>query len=218
MALIVILPMLTSDVGGEDIPAGPIAVMSIDQLEGRKTSRGPLRLAEVRPGRFPEERDAVLKIEGEGSVGRLKHFAGRRSAGVPPWIEAGLVRDDEGFLGELVEALASVLPAGGRLMVLYGDDETERGLKRRFPPVVTPIGHALFRAGATWFKDWYYPEGWLEGEFKLQGNKPVSDESRREQLAGLRERVEAWLPEASDDDVAVRARERAWAVLELVRA
>jgi hypothetical protein len=188
--------------------------VSIEELEGITTSRGPLRVADVRRGRFREERDAVLLLPDHEPVVRLKHFTGRRSAGIPPWIEAGVARDDEAFLAELVAALASVLPPGGRLMVLYGDDETERGLKRGFPPVVTPIGYALFRAGSTWFKDWYYPEGWLEGEFKLQGNKPVSEEAREAQLAELRERVESWLAATHDrDEVLSRARDRARQVL-----
>ena len=188
--------------------------MALERLDGTRTSRGPLRVVDVRPGRFPEERDAAVELGGK-TVIRLKHFAGRRSAGVPPWIEAGVVRDDEAMMSELVAALADLLPPGGRLMVLYGDDETERGLKRRLPPVVTPIGKALFDAGCTWFKDWYYPEGWMEGEFKLQGNKPVSEESRRQQLAELRARVEGWLDdsERADDEVVARARERARAVL-----
>ena len=163
-----------------------VSGLSIERLEGRPTLRGPLRVASRRPGRFPEERDAVvLAGDGEAAVIRLKHFAGRPSAGVPPWIEATVARDDEAFAAELVAALGDLLPPGGRLMVVYGDDETERGLKRRFPPVVTPIGRALLASGCTWFKDWYYPEGWLEGELKLQGNKPISDEARRVQLAAI---------------------------------
>ncbi len=188
--------------------------VSIEGLEGRPTSRGPLRVAGVRPGRFPEERDAIVHAGGAPVI-RLKHFAGRPSAGIPPWIEAGIARDEEGFAAELIAALADLLPPGGRLMVVYGDDETERGLKRRFPPVATPIGSALFAAGCTWFKDWYYPEGWMEGELKLQGNKPASDEARHAHLAELRARVEQWLAETADgeDELVARARERARAVL-----
>jgi hypothetical protein len=96
-------------------------------------------------------------------------------------------------------------------LVGYGDDETERGLKRRFPPVVTPLGKALFDAGCTWFKDWYYPEGWMEGGMKLQGNKPISEEARRANLAELASEVEEWLrrTEGVDDELVGRARERA---------
>jgi hypothetical protein len=190
----------------------------IDELEGRQTSRGPLRLRRVRRGRYPEERDAIVVVgEDEAPVVRLKHFAGRPSARIPPWIEAAVARGDEAFAAELVAALADLLPPGGHLMVVYGDDETERGLKRRFPPPVTPLGHALVVAGCTWFKDWYYPEGWLEGELKLQGNKPASEEARAEQLAQLRARVEAWLEGLGDDDdeLVARARKRAEALVSL---
>jgi hypothetical protein len=188
--------------------------VSVEELDGKATSRGPLRVAEVRPGRFPEERDAVLSLDGEPVV-RLKHFAGRRSAGVAPWIEATVARDDEALASELVGALADLLPPGGYLMVGYGDDETERGLKRRFPPVATPLGKALFDAGATWFKDWYYPEGWMEGGMKLQGNKPVSDEARRAHLAEVRAEVHEWLGRVgdADDEVIRKARKRAEAAL-----
>ncbi|MDQ4081303.1 MAG: DUF1122 family protein, partial [Actinomycetota bacterium] len=162
----------------------------------------------------PEEQDAAVLVA-ERPVGHLKYFAGRPSARVSPWIEAAVARDEDELAAEVVRALAAILPAGGYLMVGYGDDETERGLKRRFPPVVTPLGKALFDAGATWFKDWYYPEGWLEGGLKLQGNKPVSEEARRAHLAELATELEEWLPrvEGVDDAIARRARERAGAVL-----
>lgn len=190
--------------------------MAIERLAGRTTSRGALRVASLRAGRFPEERDAVIAAgDGVTPAIRLKYFAGRPSAGVPPWIEAAVAGDDERYLRELVAALADLLPPGGRLMVAYGDDETERGLKRRFPPAVTPIGKALLDAGCTWFKDWYFPEGWLEGGFKLQGNKPVSPDAGERNLRDVRTGVEVWLAggENAADEVAARARDRARAIL-----
>lgn len=195
--------------------------MALERLEGRPTSRGPLRLAAVRAGRFPEETDAVLTVgEGERPVARVKHFAGRAAAHVRPWVEALVERDDEGFLSELVRALAELLPPGSHVMVGYGDDETERGLKRGFPPAATPVGKALLDAGCAWFKDWYYPEGWLEGGFKLQGNKPLDGEVRRGRLAELRAELDTWLAEVEgrDDELTVRARERAHDALEAIRA
>ena len=178
------------------------------------TSRGALHLEGAKRGRFPEEEDAVVSLD-DGVVARVKHFAGRRSAGARPWLEATLPQRDEDFSAEVVGLLAELLPPGGYLMLGYGDDETERGLKRRFPPVATPLGKALFDAGATWFKDWYYPEGWLEGGLKLQGNKPASEEARNAHLAELAAELEEWLPhvESADDEIARRARERARTVL-----
>jgi hypothetical protein len=194
--------------------------VGLDGLDGKETSRGRLRLADVKRGRFPEEVDAVVHGgDGARPAIRLKFFGGRRSAGVLPWIEAFLARDaDEAYQGELVAALAELLPPGGYLMVGYGDDETERGLKRRFPPAVTPLGKALLDAGCTWFKDWYYPEGWMEGGMKLQGNKPASADSREQGLATVLREIEEWLEAGSgrtdsQDDVLSRARERARKIL-----
>jgi hypothetical protein len=188
--------------------------MPLEDLDGRETSRGRLRLGEVERGRFPEERNAVIYLD-DSPVIRLKRFAGRRSAAVNPWIEATLVEAEEPFAAELVQALAELLPPGGYLMVGYGDDETERGLKRRFPAVATPLGKALFDAGATWFKDWYYPEGWMEGGMKLQGNKPVSDDARDAHLREIKAELQQWLERVagSDDELLRRALARAEAVL-----
>ena len=194
---------------------------ALDPLDGRETSRGRLRVRDARRGRFPEEIDALVEWgeNGPPAVG-LRCFHGRRSANVQPWIEASLAQDvDDERRAELVEALAELLPPGGYLMVGYGDDETERGLKRRFPPAVTPLGKALFDAGCTWFKDWYYPEGWMEGGMKLQGNKPVSAAAREEGLAALRAEIEEWLrrSDRAEDADAGRARERAQGILGVAR-
>jgi hypothetical protein len=187
---------------------------ALEDLAGTNTSQGPLRLTEVKQGRFPEERDAVVAAgDEEGAVARVKYFGGRASARVRPWIEARLLRDEQ-LAAELVRALADLLPPGGYLMVGYGDDETERALKRRVPPVASPLGKALYDAGCTWFKDWYYPEGWMEGGMKLQGNKPVSDEARQANEEALRAELEEWLErERSDDEIIRRARGRAVEIL-----
>ena len=188
--------------------------MPLEDLDGRQTSRGPLRVADLKRGRFPEERDAVLyAAEEQAPVARVKHFSGRRSARVSPWVEASVPRD-EALAAEVVQALADTLPPGGYLMVGYGDDETERVLKRGIPPVASPLGKALYDAGCTWFKDWYYPAGWREGGMKLQGNKPAAAEARAASVAALRGELERWLAgERRSDDVVARARRRAEAVL-----
>jgi len=188
----------------------------LEQLEGTPTSGGALRLVEVRPGRFPEERDALVAVgpHGPASV-RVKYFAGRSSAHVPPWIEASVPADDERLATDVIAALADLLPPGGRLMVVYGNDETERGLKRGVPPAATPFGHALLLSGCTWFKDWYFAEGGREGEIKLQANKALTADLRSSQVGVLRRELAARLDGIPDhmDEVDRRARRRAFAAL-----
>jgi hypothetical protein len=188
----------------------------LEQLDRVPTSGGRLRLVEVRPGRFPEERDAVIAVGPHcpASV-QVKYFAGRPSAHVPPWIEASIPADDERLATELVAALADLLPPGGRLMVVYRNDETERGLKRGVPPAATPLGHALLLAGCTWFKDWYFAEGGREGETKLQANKALTPDLGRNRSDVLRRELTAWLDRMPDhpDELERRARERALAAL-----
>lgn len=68
-------------------------------------------------------------------------------------------------------------------MAVYADHpETETGLEKGIPPVATPIGELLFRAGCVWFKNFYFPEGYKEGEVKLQGEKPVDKRARKKAL------------------------------------
>ncbi|MCQ4448433.1 MAG: DUF1122 family protein [Sulfolobales archaeon] len=127
-----------------------------------------------------------LRLNGR-PVGRAFYFHGRPPF-YPKWIE--LIYDPwprkEGLEVELFRALAEELGPGGRLFVVYLKDEKTTGLLYRgFHPVDTPLGMSLLRAGFTWFKDWYFPEGGAEGGMKLQANLPVSDDERVRQLCQL---------------------------------
>jgi len=187
-------------------------------------------------GRFLEEVNYELRL-GFGTGARLlalKCFAGR-----PPyyakWVEVFAVLpeiDVEGrkipFAGSELEALlldllARELEGGEALFVEYiYDPETSKLLELGAPPVVTRLGFLLFQFGFTWFKDWYFPEGFMEGGPKLQCEKPVGEEARFKHLAKLREEVAAFIPElhrlSSDTKLgaeAARALNRARAILGL---
>lgn len=126
-----------------------------------------------------------------------RYFEGR-GKWIRPWLEVdyrpsadfdGLKVDLSGGLDlELFRALSSLLPPGGSFMVKYEDHSvTARALALNVPPPATPLGHLLWNAGFRWFKDWYFPEGWMEGGQKLQGNKPLNEEhatKRAEETAG----------------------------------
>ncbi len=81
-------------------------------------------------------------------------------------------------------------------MVEYGlreHPETAKALEAGVPPILTKLGYLLFRSGFTSFKDWYFAEGWLEGNTKLQGEKPLNEEARKRQIKKLTLDIEDFL-------------------------
>ena len=111
---------------------------------------------------------------------------------------AGQVADlaSQGLDRKLFETLSALVPPGGHLMVEYdspGQRVSERMLTRGYPPVVSPLGHLMFRAGCRSFRDWYISEGGREGPRKLQCFKPLNEDIRREKEERLREELIAFL-------------------------
>ncbi len=84
----------------------------------------------------------------------------------------------------LLRCFLRLVPPGGHVMVEYDGPqhrETVRRLMRNWPPVATPLGWALFQAGAgAVFKDWYYSEGGNEGPRKLQAFRPCHPDHDRD--------------------------------------
>jgi hypothetical protein len=86
------------------------------------------------------------------------------------------------------------LPPAGKLFVSYdSDDETRKALMMSIPPILSRLGYLLFLQGCTWFKDWYFPEGGLEGCQKLQGEKPLSNTHRNRQLDQQKKHILSYL-------------------------
>jgi len=213
---------------------------SLEFCEGALTSlkrlQPQLRVVKKR-GRFREEANYELYLGSEAGARLLvvKCFAGRQPY-YARWVEVFAVLPEvevEGrrvsFAGSELEALlldllARELGGGEPLFIEYTyDAETSKLLRLGAPPAVTRLGFLLFQLGFTWFKDWYFPEGFMEGGPKLQCKKPASEEARLRHLARLREEVAAFIPELhrlrSDVKLgaeATRALERAEAVLQAV--
>lgn len=98
----------------------------------------------------------------------------------------------------LFRAIAACLPPGGRLMVGYEElPRTLHALQRGVPPVLTPLGRLLYRAGFTWFRDWYIPEGGAEGGRKLQAHKPLNPEVCAHHLLRLKYEIRDFLLQTS---------------------
>ncbi|MGI8609347.1 MAG: DUF1122 family protein [Candidatus Dormibacteria bacterium] len=133
------------------------------------------------------------------------------------------LRGLEHFAPELepyLRPVADAIPAGGHLMAEYEKPDwhsTQRGLLAGIPPVATPLGALLFALGVgDSFKDWYFPEGGMEGSRKLQGNRAYSADQRvqmhRKRAGELRRFLDA--PAHAPVDIDQRARDTAEVILE----
>jgi len=158
-----------------------------------------VRFLERRPGRTAGEERVVIASDTGTPVAHGLWFTARPHSGLRAW--ADLIVSDRAILPDL----AASLDPGSSLMVGYEGDETERALRRRVPPVATPLGLAMLRSGFRWFKDWYYPEGGREGGTKLQATLPLDDERRRRAEEELRGELRTFL-ERPDVRAADRAR------------
>lgn len=141
-----------------------------------------------------------------------------------PWVELFGIESEIEFSDEkmsyygseveekLLDLIAENLPPGGKVYIEYKrDEETQFGLVRGFHVPVTRLGNELFNRGFTWFKDWYFPEGFNEGGEKLQGEKPIDEEHREDHLVRIDKEIEEFLDEyrGSDEGYIKNAVERA---------
>ncbi|MFB0562405.1 MAG: DUF1122 family protein [Candidatus Lokiarchaeia archaeon] len=161
----------------------------------------------VSKGRFREEVNLDLylkKDELEERVVDIKVFYGRPPYHTP-WVEFYDINNpirigdktieyfDSVFEDKLLSLFSQELGETSSIFVEYFDDEeTNRQLVAGLPPPVSRLGYKLFELGFTWFKDWYFAEGFWEGGIKLQGEKP-NDESRPRQLKAIHKDVKAFL-------------------------
>jgi hypothetical protein len=153
----------------------------------------------------PENRAAaryfqVLLRDQHGLVQRSKTLLGLFHQGpYPPqnWIEvmaSSLTPEEE---AELFCTFGTLIPPGGHMMVEYDSParaDSERLLKTGVPPLLTPLGYALYRAGFTaGFKDWYIPEGGLEGPRKLQAYRPLNSEHQKLKASQMLEEITSFV-------------------------
>jgi len=187
------------------------------KLDGKEIDGLTTRLANVRRLRFIEERYFEIYLSKEDERRSLRpvikgiYFSGR-GKWVKPWMEIAYnpkLEFTRRFRGEsqvnisdtgseisLFKLLSDMIPPGGRLMVEYGikdHPETTRALEAGAPPVLTKLGQLLWRNDFTSFKDWYFAEGWKEGNTKLQGEKPLDEEAKRRQIKKLITEIEEFL-------------------------
>ncbi|MCE4603236.1 MAG: DUF1122 family protein [Desulfurococcales archaeon] len=180
----------------------------LDRLEQDLRGTG-LRLGDKRGGRIK----GLILLNLHVSIGGLPYRAASLAVfcGRPPyyrpWIEVyniepviGGERSSIPFIDSQMEALlldslAKALGPGDRLFIeYYRDPETLAQLEQGSPVIASRLGYELYKRGFTWFKVWYYPEGFNEGGQKIQAEKPLDGERRvshlKEHLAELKSFLE----------------------------
>lgn len=127
-------------------------------------------LHKVEFGRFVEEENITLAKDGKRLM-YIKAFYGRK----PYWKEwVELFHIDPSFFGSNFEdKLYQIISKYFRRVFVeyYEDKQTLEELKSGKPAEETRLGSKLKALGYKYFRDWYYPEGWMEGGYKLQAER-----------------------------------------------
>jgi len=183
-------------------------------LDGQKLGALTTALGSLGPGRASgEHRFSLSLVSEDGSVLQPPvieglYFEGR-GRWYRPWLEIryrNLLGGDVDLGGteneeSLFKLLCDILPPGSHIMVPYRTHPvTATALMFRVPPAATPLGFLMYRGGCRWYKDWYFAEGFMEGEEKLQATKPLDEERKRSKTAAIREELEDYLSRKPDPD------------------
>jgi hypothetical protein len=199
---------------GAEVPGGRLRVLLGPKIVGKRYFRlqldgdaGPERFIEAlyNDGPYPGQNWVeVYDLDRPGALARQEHLA---PALVP-----------------YLRPVADAIPPGGHLMAEYEKLDwhtTQRGLLAGIPPLATPLGALLFDLGVgDSFKDWYFPEGGMEGNRKLQGNRAYTEGQRVEMRAKRAGELRAFLeaPRHAPAEIDARARQDAARILESLEA
>jgi hypothetical protein len=187
-----------------------------DLLRGVSIDSVVLYAKDLLKRRFCEEVNLSVQLkkeEMEKQLMNMKAFYGREPE-YKPWVELFDINNhitmanetikffDSVFEDTLISIFAQEITPGGKIFIEYYEDkETIEQLKAGFPIPVTRLGFKLLNHGFTWFKDWYFPEGFMEGGQKLQGEKPVNEESKNRQLKEIKKEIVSFLRKINDSNI-----------------
>jgi hypothetical protein len=198
----------------------------IESLEkGISMNNYTVNAHKITPGRFREEQNIELHYRTNNKEGFLlyaKIFHGRPPDYLP-WVELFDINDNinvsatqSSYFNSSLENLvlrtfSETLGSGARLFVeYYNDTETREELQMGFPVVLSRLGFEMFRLGFTWFKDWYFPEGYMEGNQKLQGEKAVNTEAREKHTRNIIDELKNFANEATQTNAATNFTQHAF--------
>lgn len=127
-------------------------------------------LLRVERGRFAEEENITVGRDGRRIL-FIKAFYGRKPYW-KEWVEVFHI-SQEFFGSQSEDELYRILAKYFRRVFVeyYEDHQTMQELKEGKEPQDTRLGSKLKALGYRYFRDWYYPEGWMEGGYKLQAER-----------------------------------------------
>ncbi len=198
---------------------------------GMDTLQGTIS-ATAAPGRFPEEQRLTVYLTADNAAARLltvtvyhgwKWYA--------PWAELTAINGTISLGTQhltyhgspietrLISLFADAIRPPAHIFISYQTDhETARALAHDVPAPATRLGYMLFTRGFTWYKDWYHPEGWMEGDQKLQAEKPLDIQHRQRHHKAIKRDITAYLTtDTTNTDITRTARQRAHHILEHLR-
>lgn len=168
------------------------------------------------------------KKDEEKRLMRVSIYSGKKPY-YNPWVEMFSIKDvltfhverfeyfGSNIEDEVLDIFTSPMEEGGRIFIEYQQDkETMKELSKGVPEVCSRLGYKLFKRGFTWFKDWYFSEGFHEGNQKLQGEKPIDEGHRNNHLDHIQNQLSNFLEkfqDQKDEDVKKKVITRAASIL-----
>lgn len=201
-----------------------------DLQDGLQLDDKKIYAKKTEKGRINRQKYLEIFCQKDGSeklIFYLSVYEGREPY-YKPWVEIFGINNNVYLQGKnikyfdteiekiMLRKISENLDEGGRIFVEYSEDEETRfGLVRGYPEVITRLGYELYKHDYTWFKDWYYPEGFNEGGEKLQAEKPIDKEHEQNHHKRIREEVKNFLEDDFEkNDHYNRAERRAKNILE----
>ena len=187
---------------------------------GVNTPYGVIKLERLKQGRFIEEFNLDLSLDGE-SLLTMKVFLGRKPY-YGEWVEVfGIkpkLKNEYAFFGSSIEkaVLNAITPYFSKVFIEYFEDkETTKELQKGVPPALSRLGSELLKRGYTYFRDWYIPEGLMEGGHKIQAEKPKNEEIKKRHIENILEEFEEFKKKCDDKELVQKVELRAKELLSL---
>jgi hypothetical protein len=148
--------------------------MDIKKLDGYKYKNYSIKLVKFENGRFKEERNFVFSLYKNDELIEEFFLYGKVFYGrdyYRPWLEIAYNENFKNYkiIMNFLKAFLALMPNNSHVMINY-DFEMYKILLYR-EPKETWIGQMLLSHGFKNLKNWYIPEGYKEGFYKLQGEK-----------------------------------------------